>query len=373
MKKQLTIIGLFLLAMLSIPLVSGEDAALTNEDIVRLSQAGLGAEVILTKIKASATRFDTSVEQLLALKDAGVEDDVIAAMVNAGAAAPTTADKAADSDESFIITYPAQETAPTGGAAQTTPATPAVSAPALPAPGSSFSDTLSSGGEGPEMVVIPAGRFRMGDLSGEGYDHEKPMHEVVIARPFALSKYEITFEDYDKFTYPNKVDDEGWGRGRRPVINISWDDANEYAAWLSAQTGKRYRLPTEAEWEYAARAESTTQYNWGNDIGQNQANCGNDCSDRWEHTAPVGSFSANAFGLYDMHGNVWEWVQDCWNYSYSGAPDDGSAWTSGDCGNPVIRGGSWGVGSWELPSAYRYRFNRSSRNNSLGFRLAQDL
>ena len=370
MKKQFTIIGIFLLTV-SVSLVSGDDAALTNEDIVRLSQAGLGAEVIITKIKASATKFDTSVEQLLALKDAGVEDDVIAAMVNAGAATPAATDRDTDSDESFIITYPAQETAPTGGATQTTPAAPAVSAPA---PGSSFRDTLSSGGEGPEMVVIPVGRFRMGDLSGAGDDDEKPVHEVVIASPFALSKYEITFEDYDKFTYPNKVDDVGWGRGRRPVINVSWDDANEYAAWLSAQTGKRYRLPTEAEWEYAARAGSTTEYSWGNDIGHNRANCYKDrCGDQWEYTASAGSFSANAFGLYDMHGNVWEWVQDCWNESYAGAPGDGSAWSSGDCSQRVIRGGSWFNEPWDLRSSGRYWGTRTYRDHIIGFRLAQDL
>ena len=247
-------------------------------------------------------------------------------------------------------------------------------APLTNSPGSSFRDRLSTGGEGPEMVVIPAGRFRMGDLSGAGDDEEKPVHGVVIAWPFALSKYEVTFEDYDRFTHPNKVDDEGWGRGRRPVINVSWDDANEYAAWLSAETGKRYRLPTEAEWEYAARAGSTTKYSWGNDIGSNRANCYNVyCGDRWEYTAPVGSFSPNAFGLYDVHGNVWEWVQDCWNNSYAGAPTDGSAWTSGDCSWRVFRAGSWFLEPRYQRSAYRLSYTRSLRSIDLGFRLAQDL
>ena len=265
-------------------------------------------------------------------------------------------------------------------AALTTPATPAVSAP-----GSSFRDTLSSGGEGPEMVVIPVGRFRMGDLSGAGVDDEKPVHEVVIARPFALSKYEITFEDYDKFTYPNMVYDEGWGRGRRPVINVSWDDANEYAAWLSAQTSKRYRLPTEAEWEYAARAGSTTKYHFGDEESQlcrygNHADTNTDydwrnqsCSDGvGKRTAAVGRYQPNAFGLYDVHGNVYEWVQDCWNDSYAGAPGDGSAWTSGECGLRVIRGGSWFLPG-DLRSSNRVRFSRAGRISYLGFRLAQDL
>ena len=399
-KKQYAVIGLALFVAFAFLPVSGEDAALTNEDIVRLSQAGLGAEVIIIKIKASETNFDTSVEQLLVLKGAGVEDSIIAVMVNPGTAAPTAADEDTDSDESFIITYPTPGTTPaarSGSAAQSAPApqaaapsAPAVVAPAPRAPGSSFRDKLSAGGQGPEMVVIPSGRFRMGDLSGEGSDNEQPVHEVVIARPFALSKYEITFEDYDKFTYPNKVDDQSWGRGRRPVLNVSWDDANEYAAWLSAQTGKRYRLPTEAEWEYAARAGSTTKYHFGNDESQlcryaNHLdisvpdehlilNRNETCSDGvGERTAVVGSYQPNNFGLYDMYGNVIEWVQDCWNVGYVGAPTDGSAWTSGECSRRVLRGGSWNDGPRNLRSADRIWDPRSTRTNFLGFRLAQDL
>ena len=265
---------------------------------------------------------------------------------------------------------------------QTAPA-----APATPAPGSSFHDWLSSGDEGPEMVVIPAGRFRMGDLSGAGYDDEKPVHEVVFARPFAISKYEVTFEDYDKFTYPNKVDDAGLGRGRRPVFNVSWDEANVYAAWLSAETGKRYRLPTEAEWEYAARAGSTTKYHFGNDKSQlcQYANHGDatfdsalqleaeGCADGDLFPAVVGRYRPNAFGLYDMYGNLWEWVQDCWKDSYAGAPTDGSAWTSGDCGQRVVRGGSWFYNPRNLRSAYRHWITRSASGDSQGFRLVQDL
>ena len=289
--------------------------------------------------------------------------------------------------ESFIKAFPDSPYAHAARARlerlKTAPTAPA---PVVRVPGSSFRDTLRSGGEGPEMVVIPAGRFRMGDLSGEGLIDEKLVHEVVITRPFALSKYEVTFEDYDKFTHPNKVDDEGWGRGWHPVINVSWDDANEYAAWLSAQTGKRYRLPTEAEWEYAARAGSTTKYHFGNDESQlcgyvNHADSSTDydwrnqsCSDDvGKRTAAVGQYRPNAFGLYDMHGNVWEWVQDCWNDSYAGAPGDGSAWTSGDCGQRVGRGGSWYNDPWSLRSAYRGGGDRSDRDDGIGFRLAQDL
>ena len=359
MKRQRTALGLVLWILFPVSPVFSDAAPLTNENIVRLSKAGLGAEVIISKIKASATEFDTSVEQSLALKEADVEDSVIADMIDKG-----------------------------GATAETAPASPAT-----PAPGTSFRDMLSAGGEGPEMVVIPAGRFMMGSVSVDRNDNEQPVHEVVIARPFTLSKYEITFEDYDRFTYPNKVNDEGWGRGRRPVINVSWDDATEYAAWLSEQTGKRYRLPTEAEWEYAARAGSTTKYHFGNSesklcrygnhadksLGLSQSNIPSfwnnmSCSDSvGVGTAAVGSYQPNVFGLYDMHGNVYEWVQDCRNDSYAGAPGDGSAWTSGICRERVIRSGSWSNLPVHLLSASRHTYVHSIRNKFIGLRLAQDL
>ena len=196
---------------------------------------------------------------------------------------------------------------------------------------------------------------------------------MTISAPFALSAHEVTFEDYDRFTYPNKVDDEGWGRGRRPVIKVSWDDAREYAAWLSAETGAEYRLPSESEWEYAARAGTTTKYSWGDEIGRNRANCGNACGDQWDYTAPAGSFRANRFGLYDMHGNVWEWVADCWNLSYAGAPSGGDAWLSGDCSKRVLRGNSWRYFPRVLRVALRWGKPTDSRNIFVGFRVARTL
>ena len=227
----------------------------------------------------------------------------------------------------------------------------------------------------PEMVAIAAGRFRMGCVSGlDCFDPEKPVREVTIPRAFALSVYEVTFEDYDRFTFPNKMGDAGWGRRRRPVINVSWDEAKEYVAWLSSQTGAEYRLPSEAEWEYAARAGTATKYSWGNEIGSNRANCyGGECGDQWEYTAPVGSFAPNGFGLYDMHGNVREWVEDCWNDSYSGAPSDGSAWLRGDCAKRVLRGGSWFSYPWNLRAAYRGGYTTGLRYDYLGFRVARTL
>ena len=227
----------------------------------------------------------------------------------------------------------------------------------------------------PEMVTIPAGSFRMGCLSGRDCenDAEKPVHEVKIDS-FEMSKYEVTFEEYDAFTDATgreRADDEGWGRGRRPVINISWDDAVAYTQWLSSQT-EHYRLPSEAEWEYAARAGSTTKYSWGNDIGDNRANC-DGCGSRWDRqTAPVGSFSANRWGLHDMHGNVYEWAQDCLKDNYRGAPADGSAWESGYCFYRVFRGGSWDYGPWFLRSAYRNGYIANARFNYIGFRIVRD-
>ena len=235
----------------------------------------------------------------------------------------------------------------------------------------------------PEMVVIPAGSFLMGCLSGSCYRNE-PVHSVRIAS-FEMSKYEVTFEEYDAFTDTTgreRTDDEGWGRGRRPVINVSWHDAVAYTQWLSSQTGKNYRLPSEAEWEYAARAGSTTRYSWGNDIGRNRANC-DGCGSQWDdrQTAPVGSFRDNRWGLHDMHGNVEEWVQDCWNRSYRGAPTDGSAWE--DCGTDSglfgkyvrtdrgVRGGSFYTSKYDLESEHRDWFNPWSRSGGSGFRVAR--
>ena len=229
----------------------------------------------------------------------------------------------------------------------------------------------------PEMVVIPAGSFRMGCVSGrdcDEYENDIPVHSVRISS-FEMSKYEVTFEEYDAFTDATgreRADDEGWGRGRRPVINVYWYDAVDYTQWLSSQTGEHYRLPSEAEWEYAARAGSTTVYSWGNYIGHNRANCAG-CGSQWdgEKTAPVGSFEANGWGLYDMHGNVEEWVQDCDHYRYEGAPSDGSAREDGACLKRVVRGGSWSFEPWGLRSADRDWLSTANRVNYLGFRVAR--
>ena len=230
----------------------------------------------------------------------------------------------------------------------------------------------------PEMVVVPGGTFRMGCVSGQDcYDDEFPVHEVRVAS-FALGRYEVLFKEYDRFvaaTGRERPPDWGWGRGGQPVINVSWEDATAYAEWLSAETGQRYRLPSEAEWEYAARAGTTTAYSWGADIGQNRANC-LDCGSRWDaqQAAPAGSFAANAWGLHDMHGNVWEWVADCWHDSYARAPTDGSAWTrGGNCSRRVFRGGSWLRSARNLRSASRNWIDVGNRLDDVGIRLSRTL
>lgn len=232
-------------------------------------------------------------------------------------------------------------------------------------------------GHGPAMVVIPAGSFRMGDLSGHGDDNEKPVRQVTIAHPFALSAHEVTFDEYDQFaraTGRRLPDDEGWGRGARPVINVSWNDARAYVRWLSQQSGQPYRLPTEAEWEYAARAGTDSLYWWGDTLLPNHAVC-DECGTPWDgqQTAPVGQFAANPWGLHDMHGNVDEWVEDCYADDYSGVNSDGSAHLLGDCSYRVMRGGSWFDIGRVIRAASRYRHPANASSNSWGFRVALDL
>ncbi len=255
------------------------------------------------------------------------------------------------------------------------------------APANVFSDALASGGLGPEMVIVPAGRFRMGCVTRRGcFPDERPVHKVTIPEALAVSRYAVTFDDFDRYRKTRGPADQGWGRGRRPVINVSWEDAGRYAAWLSAETGESYRLLSESEWEYAARAGSVEQFHFGNDISQlclyaNHADADTDyewrndsCSDGVaKRTAEVGRYRPNAFGLYDMHGNVWEWVQDCWQDHYRRAPRDGSPQLKGDCSKRVLRGGAWSYESESLRSAFRTSIDAGVRGYDVGFRVAREL
>ena len=256
-------------------------------------------------------------------------------------------------------------------------------------PGEAFRDCEGC----PEMVIVPAGSFTMGSPASDAdrNDDEGPQHRVTISQPLAVGKFEVTRKEFERFasvthhrteyscwTVENREWKERSGRGywdpgyrqtdRDPVACVNWGDAQAYVAWLSRKTGKRYRLLTEAEWEYAARAGTTSSFHFGKTISIDQANYYR------RKTVPVGSFPSNGFGLHDMHGNAWEWVEDCWHDSYAGAPTDGSAWnTSGDCDLRIRRGGSFFNYPWILRSALRSWAATQLRSHYNGFRVARTL
>ena len=362
-------------AFLLLPVSASQESAevLTNADIVTLTEAGLPADVIVAKIGISPQDFDLSVEALVALLEVGVDDAVLEAMLRVAAVSGTAA--GVDGGGAAAPQRAASRGGAGGSGGASGGADPLPGTRQSWQPGDTFSDVLTSGGRGPEMVVVPPGRFQMGCVSGIGCSNtEKPVHEVEIPRAFAVSKYQVTFEDYSRFAMSKlRMVDHGWGRGRRPVINVSWLDAQDYVQWLSHETGRTYRLLSEAEWEYAARAGASTAYSWGNDLGTNLANC-NGCGSQWDfrRTAPVGSFAANAWGIHDMHGNLWEWVEDCWSANYDLAPSDGSAWLQGDCSRRGLRGGSFLTIPRLLRSAYRTKY-ASGNSDYLGLRVARTL
>lgn len=252
--------------------------------------------------------------------------------------------------------------APQGSASTYAGATPARTA------GDVFSDCQHC----PEMVVVPAGSFMMGsDPSQDASAQEGPRHQVTFRQPFAIGRYEVTFDEYDACVSDNgctAATDYDWGRGRRPVVSINYKMAEDYVAWLSNKSGHAYFIPTEAEWEYAARAGTTTDWNTGEAIITQDANYLN----QFAKTVPVGSYASNAFGLFDVHGNVTEWTQDCLDTGYLGAPTDGSANTSGDCLNRhTARGGSYASEPKDIRSAARFVVPTTTRDAGLGFRVTR--
>jgi formylglycine-generating enzyme required for sulfatase activity len=228
----------------------------------------------------------------------------------------------------------------------------------------------------PRMVVIPSGSFVMGSPTDEsGRDKwESPQHKVTIPKSLAVGKFAVTFAEWDACVAAGGCggyvpEDRGWGRGERPVINVSWYNAKAYVAWLSKTSGASYRLLSEAEREYVARAGTATPYWWGSSIMHEQANFG----EKSQMTLPVESFEPNPWGLYQVHGNVNEWVEDCWHDTYDGAPIDGSAWIRKECNARVLRGGSWwGVSQW-LRAAWRGSHDPKNSNGINGFRVARTL
>jgi formylglycine-generating enzyme required for sulfatase activity len=236
-------------------------------------------------------------------------------------------------------------------------------------PGSLFRDCAAC----PEVVIAPAGEFNMGSAD---FETEQPVHSVVIGKPFAIGRNEITYEQWDACVAEGgcggwRPDDHGRGRTNLPVSDVSWTDARAYLDWLSGKSGHAYRLPSEAEWEYAARAGSTADYWWGDAAGTGHANCRGCGGDG--RASPVGSYAPNGFGLYDVAGNIAEWVEDCWNDTYAGAPRDGAAKETGFCKQRVVRGGSFDAGSRFVRSASRFLNQAGLRYYTNGFRVVRDL
>ena len=266
-----------------------------------------------------------------------------------------------------VATEPVQLTKPVDKPAAPPEITPVVA-------GRSFSDTLKGGSRGPELVELPAATYLMGSSGASPKFEERPRHAVSLPA-FAIGKHEVTFAEYDRFaraTGRRLPYDEGWGRGARPVINVSWKDATAYAAWLSKQTGHTYRLPTESQWEFAARGGTGTPHWWPQEIEETPANCF-DCGSEWDGkmTAAVGSFPPNGFGLHDTAGNVQEWTRDCYQNSYKGAPSDGTAWQSKGCTQRVVRGGGYTSPLGSLRSARRAQLDQETRLDNLGFRVVR--
>jgi formylglycine-generating enzyme required for sulfatase activity len=227
----------------------------------------------------------------------------------------------------------------------------------------------------PIMITVPAGSFSMGSSTDD--PSEKPVHHVTIGAPFAIGKYEVTVDQWNACVAANgcqKLTPESNTNRAAPARDLSWDDAQQYVKWLSKTTGKPYRLPTEAEWEYADRGGTTTAYWWGDQMRKGNANC-KDCGEPWHKEGPeaAGSFAPNPLGLYDMNGSVWEWTADCWHNSYQGAPADGHAWDSPGCDMRVIRGGSWREGGSYMLSATRFKYSSGVRQSQDGFRVVKDL
>ncbi|MGJ3260340.1 MAG: formylglycine-generating enzyme family protein [Rhodospirillales bacterium] len=238
-------------------------------------------------------------------------------------------------------------------------------------PGDMFRDCEAC----PEMVVVPAGLFVMGSKK---HDSEKPVRIVRVRKPFAIGRFETTFENWqaclDAGGCTHDPDDHDWGKVRKPVINVSHENVKNYAAWLTKTTGHTYRLPSEAEWEYAARAGTKSNYWFGDMVGENQVNC-RKCGSPWSGigSAPIGSFEPNPWGLYDVHGNAFEWVEDCWHENYEGAPKGLEPWVEQDCQFRVIRGGSWYYYSRMARAANRQKNPGVVKSYWLSFRLVREL
>ena len=340
---------------------SGTDAVFVSELIKQLRDTNLTAEDAFNRTRIGVSRASNG-EQVPWVSSSLVEDFYFGTSRTAGPS--RTPPTPPPSPSPPVASAPA---APSPAAPVTPPARESLRSEGKP--GESFTDCQGCG----EMVIVPAGAFDMGSTA----EYENPAHRVTIAKPFAIGRYEVTFDQWDRCVEEKgckaQPDDRDWGRGERPAINVSWEDAKAFVAWLSQKTGRTYRLPSEAEWEYAARAGTNTAFWWGRDVGSRQANCRECTTGSGQQTSSVGSYQPNAFGLYDTAGNAAEWVEDCWNDNYRGAPKDGSAWTSGQCRLRVLRGGAYDSPAKAVRSTARFRYDTDVRYQANGFRVVREL
>jgi formylglycine-generating enzyme required for sulfatase activity len=345
---------------------TGANSLFVSELIKELRSPNLTAEEVFNRARIGVSRASNN-EQVPWVASSLLEEFYFGSsrpVATAPAATPAPAPAATPAP----APPPAPAQAPAARPPQVSSTAPATD-PANLKPGDIFRDCTGCG----ELVVVPAGSFDMGSAT----EYENPVHRVSISKPFAIGRYEVTFGEWDQCVddggCKHRPDDREWGRGDRPVINVSWLDAKAFVTWLSQKTGKSYRLPTEAEWEYAARGGSNTAYWWGRDVGSRQANCRECNTGDVQKTAPVGSYKPNAFGLYDTAGNAAEWIEDCWNDNYRGAPNNGSAWTSGQCRLRVLRGGAFDSQAKYLRSMARFRYDTDVRYIANGFRVVREL
>jgi formylglycine-generating enzyme required for sulfatase activity len=340
---------------------SGTDAVFVSELIKQLRDTNLTAEEAFNRTRIGVSRASNG-EQVPWVGSSLVEEFYFATSRPTGPSRPSPAPAPPPSPP--VASAPA---APSPAGPATPPARESVRSEGKP--GESFTDCQGCG----EMVIVPAGAFDMGSNA----EYEGPVHRVTIAKAFAIGRYEVTFDQWDRCVEEKgckaQPDDRDWGRGERPMINASWDDAKAFVAWLSQKTGRTYRLPSESEWEYAARAGTNTPYWWGRDVGSRQANCRECNTGSGQQASPVGSYQPNAFGLYDTAGNAAEWVEDCWNDNYRNAPKDGSAWTSGQCRLRVLRGGAYDSPAKAVRSSARFRYDTDVRYPANGFRVVREL
>jgi formylglycine-generating enzyme required for sulfatase activity len=351
---------------------TGDTSLFVGELLKEIRTPNLTAEEVFNRTRVDVARASNN-EQTPWVASSLTEDFRFGTPANVAAApAPAPATKPP-------APAPTPAPAPPPAAQAPTPKAPAPAPPAAaPAPvqtGAEYKpgDTFRDCPDCSEMVVVPAGSFNMGSSA----PYEGPAHKVSIAKPFAIGRFEVTFDEWDHCVADKrcsfKPDDRGLGRGSRPVSNVSWLDTKEFIAWLCSKTGKTYRLPSEAEWEYAARGGTSTVFWWGRDIGQGQANCRECNTGRALEMMPVGSFKPNPFGVFDTAGNAAEWVEDCWNDAFRGAPQDGSAWTTGQCNLRVLRGGAYDSQAKSVGSSARFRYDYDVRYPANGFRVVRQL